>query len=88
MDSWDATGELHRLLDALLATSSELSEGVMSRATRITGTSPNLAQVIARIEVAIRAAQDLLDMHERFATSADGRCILDVALKHSAISEL
>lgn len=87
MDHADAARELHRLLDALLATRAELSEGVMSRAARITGTSPNVAQMIARIEVAIRAAQDLLDMHESLAKSAHGRCIFDVALKHSAISD-
>ncbi len=81
MDHSDAARELHRLLDVLLATRGELSEGVMPRAARITGTSQQLAQVISRIEVAIRAARGLLEMHECSATSADGQCGFDVTLE-------
>ena len=53
MDHTSAAEELGQLLDVLLAAHEELSEGLMPRAARITGTGQQLMRVISRVEMAI-----------------------------------
>ena len=52
--------ELDALLEDLVAIHVELSQGVMPRAARITGTGHQLAQTVARLEAAIRTTKELL----------------------------
>jgi hypothetical protein len=65
MDHSNAAHELRRLLEVLHGTRQDLSEELMLRAARITGTSLHFARIISRVEVAIRTAQKLLAEHDR-----------------------
>ena len=70
MDYSKMPRELGQLLDVLLAAHEELSEGMMPRAARITGTGQRLAHVISCVETAVCTTQNLLAAHERRATRA------------------
>jgi hypothetical protein len=69
MDDSDAANEFRQLLDLLLATRRDLSEGLLPRAARIKGKSEQIAQVISRLETAIRTTESLLARHGCPATS-------------------
>jgi hypothetical protein len=76
--------ELRRLHGDLLAARQDLADGVMPRAARITGTSPQLAQVIARIDAAIRTAESLLAANRCSDAAAHGSRTFDGAPRQSA----
>ena len=67
MDRSNAAHDLQRLLDVLVSTQQDLSQGLMPRAARITGTSEQLARVISQVEAAIHTTQSLLA--EQIATA-------------------
>ena len=69
LNSASAIDELGQLLDVLLAAHKELSEGLMPRAARITGTGQNLARAISCVEAAIRTTENLRAVHECRAAS-------------------
>ena len=78
--------ELDALLEDLVAIHVELSQGVMPRAARITGTGHQLAQTFARLEAAIRTTKELLVDSRRSTSDPPARRALSAALQRPASS--
>jgi hypothetical protein len=83
MERTTAAHDLQRLLDVLVSTRRDLSEGLMPRAARITGTGEQLARVISRVEAAIHTTKSLLAEQERGGPAIGAGRGADVALEES-----
>ena len=84
MERSKAAHDLQRLLDVLVSTQQDLSQGLMPRAARITGTSEQLARVISQVEAAIHTTQSLLAEQHRNGPAIGAERTSGVVLEGSA----